>query len=383
MPNKFLMTNEQILRTAGVSQDMINAVKTADSSTAVNTLDPIFNTLMSFVMSQRVEIANLNNPLRILEQSYANHNGGSLNGLFQEILIPTRDKGENNLYGGRNRVVKEVKNPYTEQDYGKEPLQFTYGINAKMERDISYDRGDFLMALKEGSLIDFMKSRIATMESENNGSRYIIENNVLNCERFQYADYDNAQSFSDAFSLGAFIHKVFKMQDFPEKNMDYKRIKFNSTRKNSNFVLILDSEFWYEYSQKYQFSSFLKPFIFKSQDKDTYGTEMKVDRIIEVDELKATTLAENSILNPMNMTSKQLENGKKLIGRIVDMNAIKFGVGLKTSISKPLDSRVSYYTEASDYCFNMCGAYTNVPLIINKDFDYNRKIFVMNEQAQE
>ena len=380
MPRNYLMTNEQVLRVAGVSQDLINQVKTADTSTAVNTLDAIFKTLMSYVSSQRMEIANLRNPLKDLEQSYASLNDGSLNGLFQEILIPVRDKGEDGLYGGRNRVVGNVKNPYTEQDYGKAPLEYTYGVNSKIERDINWDREDFLMALKEGSLSEFVKSRVATMEQENNGSRYIIENNVLNCEKFQYMNYDDAPSFSNAFELSAFIHKVFKMQDFPEKNMEYKRAKFNTTRGSGNFVLIIDTDFWYEYSQKYQFSSFLKPFVFKSQDKDTYGTEIEVKRIIEVDKLNPTTLQDGAILNPMNMTAKELQNGKRLIGRIVDMNAIKFGVGRKTSVSYPLDSRVSYYTEASDYCFNMCDAYVNVPLIVDADFNFDRVIHTKVEQ---
>ena len=374
MPKKMLMTNEQVLRAAGVSQDLINQVKSVDTSTAVNTLDAIFNTLMSYVSTQRIEVANLKNPLSVLEQSYASFNDGSLNGLFQEILIPVRDKGENNLYGGRVRTVGDVKNPYASQDYGKKPLEYTYGINAKTERDINWNREDFLMALKEGTLSEFVRSRIATMESENNGSRYIIENNVLNCEKFQYKDYDEVESFSNAFDLSAFIHKVFKMQDFPEKNMDYKREKFNTTRGTGNFVLIIDTEFWYKFSQKYQFSSFLKPFVFKSQDKDTYGTEIKVERIIEVDKLKPTTLSENAILNPMNMQEKVLSDNKKLIGRIVDMNAIKFGVGAKTSVSYPLDSRTSYYTEANDYCFNMCDAYVNVPLIVDENFDFDRVI---------
>lgn len=72
MPNKHVMSTEEVLTAAGVSSEEITAIKTADATTAVNTLDAIFNKLMSFVASQRVEKANLNNPLRVFEKVMRN-----------------------------------------------------------------------------------------------------------------------------------------------------------------------------------------------------------------------------------------------------------------------------------------------------------------------
>ena len=374
------MSNEKVLLAVGVTPEQIAQIKTADAQNAVNTLDAIHNVLMSYVSSQRIETANLKNPLSELEKGYAVHNNGSMNGLFQETLVQVRDKGDNGLYGGKSyQPSQPATNPWTDQDYGKAPIQFTYGINTKIERSLTYDRNDFLMALQNEALGDYISAKLATLEAENNGSRYIIENNVLNCEAFQYTNYDEALSFSDPAELNAFMHKVYKMQDFPEANMQYKRIKFNTTRGNRDLVFIFDSEFAFDFAQKYQFKQYLKPFMFRSEDSDSYNVQTEKSRIIEVDSLTPTTLADNAILNPLYMQAKALTGGKKLVGRIVDFTAVKFGVGMKNAITQPLDARKSRYQEVSDYVFNMCGAYVNVPIIINADFSANRVIHTVME----
>ncbi len=376
------MSNEQVLLAAGVTQEQINQIKTADAQNAVNTLDAIHNTLMSFVATQRIEAANLRNPLASLEKGYAAFNGGSMNGFFQDTLVQTRDKGNNGLYGGKSyQPSQPATNPWTDQDYGKAPIQFTYGINTKIERSLTYDRNDFLMALNNNALGDYISAKLATLESENNGSRYAIENAVLNCEAFQYANYADALSFSDAAQLNSFMHKVYKSQDFPEANTQYKRIKFNTTRGNTDLVFILDSEFAFDFAQKYQFKQYLKPFLFRSEDADNYGTQTERSRIVEVDSLTPTTLAQNAVLNPLNMTARPMTDGKKLIGRIVDFSAVKFGIGMKNAITQPLDARKSRYHEVNDYVFNMCGAYVNVPLIIDSDFSFDRIIHTVSENA--
>lgn len=104
-------------------------------------------------------------------------------------------------------------------------------------------------------------------------------------------------------------------------------------------------------------------------------------RIIEVDALNPTTLAANTNLDPMNMTAATITGGK-LIGRIVDFNAVKFGLGFKSAISKPLNARTTYYNEIQDYCFDMCPAYVNVPLVIADDFKSDRIISVSSVAAK-
>lgn len=376
------MSNEAVLLAAGVTQEQINQVKTADSTVAVNTLDAIHNTLMSFVSTQRIEAANLRNPLASLEKGYAAFNGGKMNGFFQDTLVPVRAKGDNNLYGGKAyNPATPATNPWTDQNYGENPIQFTYGVNTKIERALTYDRNDFLMALNNEALGDYIAAKLATLEAENNGSRYAIENGVLNCEKFQYMDYASAPSFSNAADLNSFMHKVYKSQDFPETNIEYKRIKFNTTRRNSELVFILDSEFAFDFAQKFTFKQYLKPFLYRSEDSDTYGTEAERSRIIEVDKLTPTTAANTEVIDPLNMTPAVIPNGKKLIGRIVDFNAVKFGVGMKNAITQPLDARKSRYQEISDYVFNMCGAYVNVPLLIDADFNFDRIIHTVSENG--
>lgn len=66
--------------------------------------------------------------------------------------MQARDKGSDNLYGGKSVVEKAVRNPFTTQDWGKEPLSYVYGINTKIERFLEYNRQAFLMALKENAL---------------------------------------------------------------------------------------------------------------------------------------------------------------------------------------------------------------------------------------
>lgn len=100
-----LMSNEKVLKAAGVTDEEITAINTADANVIVNTLEPIFNKLMSYVQIQRVEVARLDNPLRGLEKGYAAMNGGSLNGMFQEVLVQARDKGADNLYG-REEIMR-------------------------------------------------------------------------------------------------------------------------------------------------------------------------------------------------------------------------------------------------------------------------------------
>lgn len=377
MARKHLMTNEEVLTAAGVSESEIAAIKTADATTAVNTLDAIFNKLMSFVSTQRVEKANLNNPLRVFEKSYAEHNGGSFNGMFQEILVPARDKGDDALYGGKAVAEKSVRNPFATQDFGKAPLSYVYGVNAKIERFLETNREAFRMALMEGTLADFIGEKIAVIEAEGTGSRYVIENNVLNCERFQYDDYSKVPVFSDPETLNAYLHKVWKSQDYPEKNMLYKRDKFNTTRNSPELFFVFDSDFMFDFAQKFTFKQYLKPFLFRSEDSDDYGTQSgEWSRVVEVDELTPTTLAANAVLDPLNMTKATLPANAKLVGRIVDWAAVKFGIGNKVSVSYPLSASMSHYDERQDYCFDMCPAYVNVPILIDTTkFDAHRIIY--------
>ena len=377
MASKMLMTNEEVLTAAGVTAQEIAAIKTADATTAVNTLDAIHNKLMSFVSTQRVEKANLNNPLRVFEKSYAAHNGGSFNGMFQEILVQARDKGADGLYGGKAVVEKTVRNPFATQDFGKTPLSYVYGVNAKIERFLEYNRQAFRMALMEGSLTAYISDKVAVIEAEGDGSRYAIENNVLNCEAFQYDDYANVPLFEDPEALNKFMHKVWKMQAFPEKNMDYKREKFNTTRKSPELFFVFDSEFAFEFAQDFTFKQYLKPFLFRSEDSDDYGTQSgEWSRVVEVDALTPTKLAANAVLDPLNMTAATLPANAKLVGRIVDWSAVKFGIGTKESVSYPLSASMSHYDERQDYCFNMCPAYVNVPILIDTTkFNAHRVIY--------
>ncbi len=370
-----LMTNEEVLTAAGVSASEIAAIKTADATTQVNTLDAIFNKLMSFVYAHKIELANSRNPFSVLERSYASMNGGSLNGLFQETLVPYREKGTNELYGGSVYSPTAIKNPWTTQDYGADPIQYTFGINAKVERDLDYDRIDFLMALNNEALGSFISAKLATLAPETLSSNYIIENKVLNCENYQYTNYSSAASFDNSYDMNNFIHKVITDQDYPDTNITYKRTKFNTTRGAGDIAIILQKDWWFDYCQRFQFKQYLKPIIFKSQDRDTYGSTQEVNRIILVDSLMPTTVASGSILNPLSMTTQTLPTNTELVGRLVDVNAIKFGIGTKSAVSFPLNSRTSHFTEATDYCFNMCDAYVNVPLLASTTFDKNRIVY--------
>lgn len=373
-----ILSNDEIMLGAGITQEQINAVKTANATNAVNFLEAIHNTLISFVATQRIEAANLDNPLRMFEKGYAAYNDGKMNGMFQEILVPTRAKGDNNLYGGKKHVVKEVRDPWTTQDYGADPLSYIYGINTKINRFLDYNRDDFSMALKYESLGDYIAAKMATLEAENNGSRYIIENNVLNCEAFQYETYANAESFANAEDLNSFLHKVWAEQRIPEANTKYKKVKFNTTRKNSNLVFVFDTNFIFDFAQKFTFKQYMKPFIFRSEDSDTYGAQEERSTIVEIGELTPTTLAENTILDPLNMQAATLPAGKKLVGRIIDWNAVKFGIGLYSSVQFPLDAVTNHYDEVRQYVFNMCPAYVNVPIIIDANFRSDRIISVQN-----
>lgn len=374
-----LMTNEEVLLAAGVTADEIASIKTADQTVKVNTLSVIYGKLMAFVYEQRIEWANLNNPLRSLEKGYASMNGGSLNGFFSETLIPTRKKGDNALYGGKPYIPGVITNPYTAQDFGEKPIQYTFGINAKLERSLNYDAPDLVMNLKDYSLISFIDGKLATLAAENNASVYAIENNVLNCERFQYKNYADADVFNTPDELNSFMHKVFAMQNYPEKNTEFKRVPFNTTRMQRNFVLIIDTQFAFDFAQKFQYKQYLKPFLFRSEDSDTYGVQEERTNIIEVDELTPTTLGDGEILDPLKMTAATLPANTKLIGRIVDFAAVKFGRGQKTSVNKNLDSRTFWYNEIEDYCFDMSDAYVNAPLLINTEkFSADRIISVRN-----
>lgn len=374
----FLLSNKNVLKAAGVADDEIAKINTADANVVVNTLDPIFNKLMSYIQTIRVKVARLNNPLKGLESSYAALNGGELNGMFEEVLVPARDKGANGLYGAQNYSPKTIVNPYTTQDFGKDPLSYLYKINTKIERYLDWNAADMLMALKKDSLYQFVEGKAATLEAEDNATSYIIENNVLNCEEFQYDTYANVTKFKTAAELNAFMHKVFAMQRYPESNMEYKKVKFNTTRGTGEFVLILDTQFAFDFAQKFTYKQYLKPFLFRSDDSDDYGIQEERSRIIELDALTPTTLAANTNLDPLNMTNVTITDGK-LIGRIVDFNAVKFGIGFKSAISKPLNARTTYYNEIQDYCFDMCPAYVNVPLVIANDFESDRKIHIVND----
>lgn len=383
MSKTMLMTNEEVMLAAGITAEEIAAVKTSDQTVKVNTLSAIYGKLMAFVYEQRIEWANLRNPLAALEKGYASMNGGSLNGFFSETLIRTRDKGTNGLYGGTPYIPGgALKNPYTDVDYGKAPIQYVFGINAKLQRDLNYDAPDLVMNLKEYSLISFIDGKLATIDAENNASVFAIENNVLNCERFQYKNYADCEVFTDAYSLNEFMHEVMISQKYPEDNTQFKRVPFNTTRQERNFVIILDEQFAFKFAERFQYKQYLKPFIFRSEDSDRYGVQEERSNILMVNRLTPTTLASGEILDPLNMTAATLPEGVKLIGRIVDFAAVKFGMGLKTSVNKNLNSRTFWYNEIQDYCFDMSDAYVNVPLLINETtFKADRIIHVQQEPA--
>lgn len=382
MSKSALMTNEEVLLAAGVTTEEISAIQGEDALTRTNTLDAIYEKLMSFVYEQYIEWANLDNPLRGLEKGYAALNGGSLNGFFSETLIPARAKGTNGLYGGKNYEPKVVTNPYETQDFGADPIQYVFGINAKIERSLNYNRDDLRMSLKDYSLMSFVDGKLATLGAEDNASRYIIENRTINNERFQYKPYSDCPTFSNPGDMFAFMHKVFKMQNFPDVNTEYKRTPFNSTRRERNFVILIDSEFAYDVANHYQFKQYLKPFVFRSEDSDTYGVQEERSKIIELDALTPTTVTQGSIFDPLNQTDATLPANTKLIGRIVDFNAVKFGVGTKSTLVKPLNARTYWYNQIEDYCFGMSDAYVNVPILINtQNWTSDRVISVQNVNA--
>ena len=151
---------------------------------------------------------------------------------------------------------------------------------------------------------------------------------------------------------------------------------------------MLEDDFAFKFAQDFQYKQYLKPFVYRSEDSDTYGAQIKEEsNIITVDALTPTTLATiegtnpplYQLLDPLNTTPATLPEGTRLIGRIVDFQACKFGVGMKTSVDYPLNSRVSHYDETQDLCLNMCDAYVNVPLLVSENFDANRKIHIIND----
>lgn len=375
-----LMTNEEVLLAAGVTQEEINLINSTDAMTKVNTLDGIYLKLISFIYEQRIEWANSRNPLRAFEKGYAAMNGGSLNGFFSETLIPYRDRGDNGLYGGKKYEPKDLPiNPYTTFDYGKDPLQFVYGINAKIKRALNYDREDLRMALKDYSLLSFIDGKLTTIDSEEKTTKYEIENAVINCENFQYMPYANAPVWTDPYELNAFIHKVIKSQDYPNANIEYKKLKFNSTRNGDALAFVGDMEFLFDFATRFQLKSFIKPFIFRSEDSDTYGVEEERESIIEVDKLTPTTIPANTLFDPLALSAATLPANTKLVGRIISFNATKFGDGVKTATTMLVDDRKSLYQETSDYCFNMNEAYVNVPILIDTTkFNANRIFYVQN-----
>lgn len=379
MSKTMLMTNEEVLTAAGVTAEEIAAIKTADADISVHTLDAIHKKLMAFVYEQRVEWANARNPFQPLERAYESFNGGSLNGFFSETLVPMRDKGDNNLYAGMRHVAGEVRNPYQSLDFGKEPLQYVYGINASIKRFIDTDLYDFLMFFRRGSMLDYVNSRIPLMEQEGIATREIIENNVINNERFQYDDYANVPVYNNAYDLQSFMYKIFDSGNYNSTNTEFKRAKFRTVRGSGDLVLIIKSEFWFDFAQRFQLSEYLKPFMYQSGKAGEFGVMKEMNRIIKVPELTPTTIQAGKVLDPLASTAATLPANTQLIGRIVDMKAIKFGIGMKTAASKMLDSRVQHFDQCDDYVFNMCDAYTNVPLLVSNDFKADRQFHVIND----
>lgn len=375
-----LMTNDEVLLAAGVTQEEIATLKTVSSASEVGLLDPIFKKVYAYTYEQRIEWANLDNPLRDLEQSYAAFNGGELNGMFQETLIPAPPKGNNGLYGGKKYVAGQPQNPWDNLYFGEDPYVMPFILNAHINRSCDAELNTFLMYYKKYSMIDFVRSVAALMPEADKASRYAIENNVLNCEKYQYKTYATADVWEDAGELSKFMRKVYTDQRIPELNTQWKKLPFNTTRRNGELVFIMDKDFAYEYAQEFQFSSYLKPFMYKSQDRDTFNVEAERSRVIEIGALTPTTLAANKVLDPLNMTAATLPANTKLVGRIVDMNAIKFGVGVVDSVAMPLGARTMHYDEVRDYCFDMCPAYVNVPILINtQTFTAHRQIHVVQD----
>lgn len=378
------MTNKEVLLAAGVTEEQISAIDTADSAIAVNTLSAIHQTCMAFVNYQKIVWADLKNPLESLEQAYSTMNGGELNGHFTETFIPANPKGDG-LYGGYGHNPKAVKNYLAEQNWGNKPTQYTFGINASISREVDYNTDDFYMYFKKYSMIDFIRSQVAVLEANANASAYFMENSVLNCEDFQYLPYATAESFKSASDLNNFIGKVFDSQKFPEANTKYKKSKFNTTRRDGELVLIMQADFLRDFTNKFEFKSYLKPFISRTMDQNGYISEGEKSRIVLVDELTPTTLKgaqeAREILNPQKPIAATLPEGKKIVGRIIDTNAIKFGPGKFTSIEIPANDRVMHYAETRDYCINLCDSYVNVPLLIDSDYTSERIISVQNVAA--
>lgn len=380
MSKTHFMSNKEVALASGVSEAEYNLIMNADAQTAMGTLDPIHKVLMSFVNEQRIEWANLNNPLEPLFQSYASLNGGSFNGLFSETLIPPNAKGDDGLYNGKAYTPGSPQSPWTNVNYGTKPIQYTYGINEKITRNVTWNRVDFLPYFKDYSLIDYVRSSQSILQANADATEYVLANKVLNCEKYQYSTYATANVWTKAEDIGQFIYSVFTDQAFPEANMRWKKTKFNTTRRNGELVLILQKDFFHKYAQQFQFSSYLKPFLYVSQDAgagelDRWKVGEERSRIILVDELTPTTLGENQILQPRLLQPATLPANTSLVGRIIDMNAVKFGVGTMTSVEIPLSSRDVYYEETQDYCFNMCDAYVNVPILVSSDFEFNRIIY--------
>lgn len=376
-----VLTNDQILKAAGVTEEQITAIKTADATTAANLLEAIHKKLISFVYAMYVEYANMSNPLSALEKSYADHNGGSLNGMFEEILVPVRSQGANKLYGGKPYTPGQPDNPWDNIDYGADPIAQIFGINTKIFRHLNWDSDDFLQALNNEALPRYIQAKKATIAQEGYASRYILENQVLNCERFQYKNYADVPVHTDSSELDSWIHKVWTSQKYNEANTEFKRVPFNTTRGVSRLFFILEEDFWYDYAKSYQLSGFLKPFIYRSEDRDNYGVEVTAENsIIMVDKLLPTTLSETQILDPLNMTEAQLPANTRCVGRIVDWNAVKFGIGVTPVNEMRLDPCVWDHQEVQQLCLDMSDAYINVPILINTStFDANRKFHIVND----
>lgn len=380
-----ILSNAAVLKAAGVSDELIGKIKTADAATNVNTLSAIYNVLMGVVRSTHMELAKASNPYGVLERGYAEFNDGSQNGFFREILRPMRDKGANQLYGAENYNVKVPKNPWTAQDYGKEPIQYLFGINAKIERDLDWNIADFAQVLLESDVKEWMRINLATLAEEDRGMMYAIEDRCINAEEFQNATYASQPVQKTASELNLYIQKVFDSQRFLETNVAYKRVPFNTVRETKrDLVLIMQIDFYREFAEKFQFGSFLKPFAFSEWDNNGNVTSRQVDRIILVPSLTASKISTsgNGEYDPIkiNETPPTMPANSKLIGRIVDANAVKFGRGRFDAADIRLDARKFHRTEVSDYCFNMCDGYVNVPLIVSDTaFDFDRKIHTVTK----
>lgn len=376
--NDAIMTNKRVLKAAGVTDAEITAIETGDA--AIYALDNIHKKLMAFVYEQRIEWANANNPLAPLERTYADLNGGEENGFFSETLIPMRDAGANGLYGGTPYVPGKPYNPWEDEYYGETPLQYTFGINTEIDRHVKWTEKDWLMYFRKYSLIDYALSGVQILSQEDIAMRYAIEKNVLGCEIFQDKPYAQQTVFSDAADLDQHMFDVYDSARYNATNTKYKKVKFSTTRRTRDLVYILKSSFWRKFAQRFQFGSYLKPFI-NSDENGNMNVNGVNARVILVDDLPATTLSANAILDPKNMAAATLPANSEMVGRIVDMNAIKFGIGARDAKNIPLDARNTQYDLICSYIFDMCDAYINTPILVSTTFNADRILQVKDQNS--